>query len=95
MGSTRCVESRAPLLPIGSLTTCTTISCPSCTSSEIDGTGPWPLPLPSTGASVGGNGGRTISEACRNAARSSPISTNTACMPGITRCTRPLYTLPT
>ena len=34
--------------------------------------------------------GRRMSDACRNAARSSPISTNAACMPGITRCTRPL-----
>jgi len=33
---------------------------------------------------------RTMSLACRKAARSSPISTNAACMPGITRCTRPL-----
>ena len=28
---------RAPLLPIGSLTTCTTISWPSCTSALIAG----------------------------------------------------------
>ena len=34
--------------------------------------------------------GRITSLACRNAARSSPTSTNAACMPGITRCTRPL-----
>ena len=37
-----------------------------------------------------GSEGRTMSEACKKAARSRPISTNTACMPGITRCTRPL-----
>ena len=34
--------------------------------------------------------GRMMSLACRNAARSRPISTNAACIPGITRCTRPL-----
>ena len=34
-----CVVRRAPLLPIGSLTTCTTISWPSCTSSVIGGIG--------------------------------------------------------
>ncbi len=30
------------------------------------------------------------SEACRNAARSRPMSTKAACMPGSTRLTRPL-----
>src|SRR5207342_2318502 len=96
-----CVVRRAPLLPIGSFTTCTTISCPSCTSAEIEGVGcgggggalsPLPSTLP---ASCGSCGTRRMSEACRNAARSRPISTKAACMPGITRCTRPLYTLPT
>jgi hypothetical protein len=33
---------------------------------------------------------RTMSAACRNAVRSSPISTKAACMPGSTRDTRPL-----
>ena len=33
-----CVVSRAPLLPIGSLTTCTTMSAPSRSSSVIGGT---------------------------------------------------------
>ena len=33
---------------------------------------------------------RTMSDACRNAARSRPTTTNAACMPGMTRLTRPL-----
>ena len=58
----------------------------------VDGNGetsppPPPQPTPST-SRVGD--GRWMSLACRNAVRSSPISTNAACIPGITRCTRPL-----
>ena len=34
--------------------------------------------------------GCAMSAACRNAVRSSPTSMNAACMPGNTRCTRPL-----
>ncbi len=37
--------------------------------------------------------GAAMSAACRNAVRSSPTSMNAACMPGSTRCTRPLYRL--
>jgi len=33
---------------------------------------------------------RTMSDECRNAARSRPTSMNAACMPGMTRLTRPL-----
>ena len=78
------------LPPIGSFTTCTTTSWPSRSSSVISGTA-----VATGGAGVSSpatrsGAGRRMSLACRNAARSRPISTNAACMPGITRCTLPL-----
>ncbi|KAG1270497.1 hypothetical protein G6F65_013068 [Rhizopus arrhizus] len=84
-----CVVRRAPLVPIGSFTTCTTMSWPSRSSSTIGtlaggGRVVFSVSALATGA------GRTTSLACRNAARSSPPSTKAACMPGMTRCTLPL-----
>ena len=66
------VVRRAPLVPRGSLTTCTTSSSPSRTSSWMCS------PRGSPSAPM-------MSEACRKAARSSPISTKAACIPGSTR----------
>ena len=72
--------------------TCTTISWPSCTSEVISG---WGRDSGTTDSPAkAGRAGDTISDACRKAARSRPISTKAACMPGMTLCTRPLYRLP-
>ena len=79
------VVSRAPLVPIGSLITCTMIDWPSCNTSWI-------------GRSLGSSPPiwhSIISAACKNAARCKPISTNADCIPGSTRHTLPRYTLPT
>ena len=84
-----CVVRRAPLLPIGSLTTCTTTSWPSRSSSAIGAAGA-ATPAGGSEASPRAGSGRWMSLACRNAARSRPTSTNAACMPVITRCTLPL-----
>ncbi len=71
------VESRAPLEPMGSFTTCTSRVWPSERIFSMGFSCPSPL--------------RAIqmSATCRNAARASPISTNADCMPGSTRQTRP------
>jgi hypothetical protein len=78
------VVRRAPLVPIGSFTTCTRMSSPSrtrlrmssaCCTDDI-------IVLSLLGAAM--------SAACRNAVRSRPTSMKAACMPGNTRCTRPL-----
>ena len=81
-----CVDSRAPLVPIGSLITCTVSVWPSKMIRSIGGGGTAPgewsprevPPLTWTSAM------------CRNAARSRPISTNADCMPGSTRATLPV-----
>src|SRR3546814_1641830 len=74
-----CVVSRAPLLPIGSLTTCTTISWPSRSNSLIGGTGCGCDGGASSSPAISGVGSERITSlACRNAARSRPISTNAA-----------------
>ncbi|MDT4811706.1 hypothetical protein FQZ97_446500 [compost metagenome] len=70
------VVSRAPLVPIGSLVTCTTRLWPSCTSALMLSTA-----LPSR---------VEISAAWMKAARSRPMSTKAACIPGSTRTTLPL-----
>lgn len=85
-----CVDRRAPLVPIGSLMTCTISVCPSNTSFSIGGglppsaraVPPWPLP----------RGPALICKSAtwRNAARSRPMSMNADCMPGSTRATRPV-----
>src|SRR5437016_5795417 len=85
------VLSRAPLVPIGSLMTCTRMSSPALTRRRMS----------STGGALASGAPTTVSSAalpamsaaCRNAVRSRPISTNAACMPGSTRDTRPLYRL--
>ena len=81
-----CVDSRAPLVPIGSLMTWTVSVWPSKTSRSIGGggtaPGPWSLrevPLPVNTSAM-----------CRKAARSRPMSTNADCMPGSTRATLPV-----
>src|SRR5882762_9098402 len=85
------VVSRAPLVPSGSLITCTRMSSPEFTSRRISSTGGW---LASDAlATVSSETVPAMSAACRNAVRSRPISTNAACMPGNTRDTRPLYRL--
>jgi hypothetical protein len=100
-----CVESRAPLLPIGSLTTWTTSVWPSESSRSMGCGGatwagrllplplasalpvlPFPLPLPLPCCAPG----TWTSATCRNAARSSPMSTNADCIPGSTRTTLPV-----
>src|SRR5574343_487088 len=77
-----CVDSRAPLVPIGSLTTWTTMLWPSCRIFSI-------------GRSVAVSRGCQMSATCRKAVRSRPTSMNADCMPGRMRQTRPRYTLPT
>ena len=96
-----CEVSRAPLVPIGSLSTCTKIAWPSkiCFSMASAGSAmSWPASLlPSVGlaraclAAMLGNKSAT----CKNAARSKPMSMKADCMPGKTRETLPKYTLPT
>jgi hypothetical protein len=86
------VDSRAPLVPIGSLITCTRSDCPSNTCFSIGTTGP-PLRLSRSGcAALGrepGVKGATMSATCRKAVRSSPMSMKADCMPGSTRETLP------
>src|SRR5258706_3911514 len=79
-----CVESRAPLVPIGSFTTCTSSGWPSARMRSIGRSEPFACRRCSQ-----------MSATCRNAARSSPISTNAAWMPGSTRATRPMQMFPT
>ena len=79
------VVRRAPLVPIGSLITCTRMSSPAFTRRRMSSSAAWLAPT-----SVSSLRGAAMSAACRNAVRSSPISTNAACMPGSTRDTRPL-----
>ena len=76
-----CVESRAPLVPIGSLTTCTMSGCPSARIFSIGRVAADGSPFCRSSQ---------MSATCRNAARSSPISMNADCMPGSTRTTRPM-----
>ncbi|CFW45191.1 Uncharacterised protein [Bordetella pertussis] len=75
-----CVDSRAPLVPSGSLMTCTIRVCPSNSSFSI-GVGVWPW-LRSLRFS-------RRSAIWMKAARSRPISMKALCMPGSTRTTRP------
>ena len=74
----RSIESRAPLVLSGSLTTCTTISWPGLSRSVI-----WRAvaarPRPRRGASTPGS---TISSTCRKPFFSRPMSTNAASRPG-------------
>ena len=72
-----CVDSRAPLVPIGSLITCTSSGWPSA-SMLLDRL-----------AVAGLARGSQMSATCRKAARSRPMSMNADCMPGSTRATRP------
>ena len=79
------VVKRAPFVPSGSFTTCTTISCPSRTNSEILLTLNCFCSFSSTHSVWD-----TMSAACKKAAFSKPISTKADCIPGSTRVTRPL-----
>src|SRR5438105_15722068 len=85
------VLSRAPLVPIGSLMTCTRTSSPALTRRRMSSTGGALVSGAPTTVSAAAL--PAMSAACRNAVRSRPISTNAACMPGSTRDTRPLYRL--
>ena len=79
-----CADSRAPLVPIGSLMTCTVSDWPSkiCRSIGVAAASPRPGgPLPLAGG--------LRSATCRKAARSSPMSMKALCMPGSTRATLP------
>ena len=80
------VESRAPLLPIGSLITCTISAWPSNTCFSI-GTCACVLRTAAGGSPSGWR--CQTSATCRKAARSSPISTKADCMPGNTLATLP------
>jgi hypothetical protein len=79
------VVRRAPLVPIGSLMTCTRMSSPAFSRRRMSSA----AALPGAPSSVSSDFA-TMSAACRKAVRSRPISTNAACMPGSTRETRPL-----
>ena len=79
-----CVDSRAPLVPMGSLITCTSSVSPSWISRSIGGGFSW----------VNWRNSQ-MSATWRKAARSSPMSTKADCMPGSTRATRPRKMLPT
>ena len=101
----RWVVRRAPLVPIGSLMTCTSTSWPSwtrllmlsCGRGAGAGAGTGASSTSPASAGTGSRAGSTgpslraqaMSLACRKAARSRPMSTNAACMPGSTRRTRP------
>ena len=92
-----CVVKRAPLVPIGSLMTCTNKVCPSntCFSMGASAIGASPF-LPA----LSGSEWRALmllskSATCKNAARSKPMSMKADCIPGNTRDTLPKYTLPT
>src|SRR3546814_20777443 len=90
-----CVVNRAPLLPIGSLTTCTTISWPSRSSSLIGGTGCGCDGGASSSPAISGVDSEHITSlACRNAAPSRPNPTNAASLPATPRPPRPLQHLP-
>jgi hypothetical protein len=69
-----CVERRAPLLPMGSLTTLHQQRLALGEDLLDRPLGAFPLPL--TARAV------QMSATCRNAARGRPISTNADCMPG-------------
>ena len=79
-----CVDRRAPLVPMGSLMTCTVSVCPSKTRRSMGGGGAAPGPC-----SARGEPATWTSATWRNAARSRPMSMNADCMPGSTRATRP------
>ena len=88
-----CAVNRAPLVPIGSLSTCTITAWPSnnCFSMGFGAIGGWV---------VSASRWRLLillikSATCKNAARSRPMSIKADCMPGSTRATLPRYTLPT
>ena len=87
-----CVDRRAPLVPMGSLMTCTISAWPSNTCFSIGISGCEAREALSDSPSAGGC---QTSATCRNAARSSPMSMKADCMPGNTRATLPRYTLPT
>ena len=75
-----CVDSRAPLLPSGSLMTCVIRLCPSKSSFSIAMGGVfWVRACRFSRKSA----------MCKNAAFSRPISINALCMPGKTRTTLP------
>ena len=71
-----CVDSRAPFVPIGSFSTCTSSSWPSYRCFSIG----W---MPASVRDC------QRSATCRNAARSRPMSMKADCMPGSTRVTTP------
>jgi hypothetical protein len=77
------LDRRAPLVPIGSLITCTISGWPSNTRFSM-GTAGWPLRPPSSCGRA-----PCRSATCRNAARSRPMSMKADCMPGSTRATLP------
>ena len=81
-----CVDRRAPLVPMGSLMTCTISVCPSNTCFSIGRGGP---PLRCAGRPSPSSGFCHRSPTCRKAARSSPMSMKADCMPGSTRATLP------
>ena len=81
----RSIDSRAPLVFKGSLTTWTTTSWPGLSSSQIDL--PLELTRPRRATSTPG---MTISSTCRKPFLSSPMSTNAASSPGRTLSTLPL-----
>ena len=96
-----CAVSRAPFVPMGSLSTCTMRAWPSKIWRSIGSTGLGASTLDAlllpAGASVSvGRLGACLawilgirSATCRKAARSSPMSMKADCMPGSTRDTLP------
>ena len=81
-----CVDRRAPLVPIGSLMTCTISDWPSNTCFSIGTCGSVLRTM--LGGSPSGWRCQT-SATCRKAARSRPMSMKADCMPGSTRDTLP------
>ena len=93
-----CAVSRAPLLPIGSLSTCTIKAWPSkiwrSIGSAASGAGKAAPALAEAAAGLSLPAWRAAmlgirSATCRKAARSSPMSMKADCMPGSTRETLP------
>ncbi len=80
--------TREPLVPMGSLVTCTRTFSPLFTWSWMFGSLRTPRPAPLSD-SIESSSGSMRSDACRKALFSAPMSTNAACIPGRTASTLP------
>ena len=99
-GKLMCRDSRGPLLPMGSFTTCTRISSPSRTGGSGARAAPGtpgrrpPRPPPRRASSLGRRWASGSSR-YRNPSLAPPMATKALCMPCRSLATLPLYTSPT